>query len=428
MKSEIKEISQCEREIIITVDAEQASKDYYQILNKVKNHISLPGFRKGKAPLNLLEKNFGDYLKEEFFNKQIGNYYKTALEQSDLNPVSQGEATSIEWEKGKDLVACFRCEVMPEIKLHGYKELEIPFEPVEFKPEMIEATLEDFRKNMATETTADTPAREGDLLILEISLPGDDDKPARKIRREILLGENQYAAELNRKLTGASPDDQIISILFDSSASPPDREVDANFIDREFEITVKEVKRFILPELNDEFAADLEYESLSDLRSSVETELKAKIAKDNRSTLKENILQKLVEVNPFELPRSMVNRYAEDMALSYAKAYKTDVQKVMPLYQQIASFNLKSHYLLEEIKKLEKIEVTAEDREILISEAAENLKMDIEEYRKLYSKEIESADFNYTAEERKILKMIEESSKFVPYPRETDDKKKKKSK
>jgi FKBP-type peptidyl-prolyl cis-trans isomerase (trigger factor) len=87
------------------------------------------------------------------------------------------------------------------------------------------------------------------------------------------------------------------------------------------------------------------------------------------------------------------------------------------LYAQTAEFNIKSHYILEEIKKTEKVNVSESDKETMIIEAAKNLKMDMENYKKMYKKQIESEDFKHAIIESKLLKMIEENSKFIPYPK-----------
>ncbi|NQT65542.1 MAG: hypothetical protein HQ554_05130, partial [FCB group bacterium] len=145
MKTSIKETSQCVRELTITIEAENAITDYNKIVNQYKKYVAIPGFRKGKAPISMIEKSFGPQIKEEYYNQKLGEYYKEAIDTENIHPINQGEASDFDWEKGKDLVVTFKYEVMPEIKIENYKGLKIPFEPVKFKNEMVEATLDEYR-------------------------------------------------------------------------------------------------------------------------------------------------------------------------------------------------------------------------------------------------------------------------------------------
>ena len=128
MKTEVKEISQCIRELQVTVEAAETNSAYYSVLNKIKKMVAIPGFRKGKAPNSMIEQHYHEYIKDEFLNQQVGEYYKQALDELKLSPVNQGEATDVKWEKGSDLVATYRFEVFPEIELKKYTDLEIPFD------------------------------------------------------------------------------------------------------------------------------------------------------------------------------------------------------------------------------------------------------------------------------------------------------------
>ncbi len=420
MESKIIETSQCTRELTLKVSAEKALEDYKSVLNSLKKHVSIPGFRKGKAPVSIIERNYFDNIKEEFYNKKINDYYKQAIEENNIKPYNQGEATKIEWEKGKELVATFKFEIMPEIQVKKYKNLEIPYEKIKFKNDMVKATLEDFRNKMANIVDAEL-SNTSDKISATIKFLDEKGSTTKEIDREFILGENQYSKEFNKNLTNVKIGDEMETKLFSKNQKIEDKEIGDNIRDRNFLVKINELKRNILPELNDAFAKDLEYESLIDMKTKIEEELKIKIEKDNSEILKNAILSTLIEKNPFELPSSLINKYAETLAKSYADAYKIDVQKLIPLYAQTAEFNIKSHYVLEEIKKTEKVNVSESDKEAMIIEAAKNLKMDMENYKKMYKKQIESEDFEQAIIESKLLKMIEENSKFIPYPKKENE-------
>ncbi len=418
MKTSIKETSQCVRELTITIESKTAIADYNKIVNQFKKYVAIPGFRKGKAPISMIEKSFGPQIKDEFYNQKLGDYYKDAIDAEKIHPINQGEASEFEWEKGKDLVVTFKYEVMPEIKINKYKELKIPFEPVKFKKEMVEATLDEYRNKMATETPVET-AEIGTIIDATFKFLNKDDEVTKEVNRKFVLGENQYSKSLNTKLTGLKVDDEIKTKLFTKSQKSEDVDIDASIKDRDFFVKINAIKRKDIPKLDDDFAKDLEYDSLKDLNSKVEIELKAKIEEDNKNNMKSAVLAQLIDENTFELPQSIVKQVAENMAKPYAEAYKMELDQMTQMYMGVAEFNLKGHYLVEEIKKIEEIKISNEEKEEIIVKAAENVKMDIEKYKKMYKNQIESSDFIYAAEEDKVIELINKSSKFIALPKES---------
>jgi trigger factor len=417
VKIEIKDISESVKELTINIDAAEALKEYNKILMKFKNYVIIPGFRKGKAPVAMIERNYGEHAKEEFFNQKLGDYYKAAIDEKELKPVNQGEATKVEWEKGKDLKATFKYEVMPEITVEKYKGLKIPYEETKFKKDMVDATIEDFRLKMANEITSET-SEEGDIIKATIKFLDDNDEVTKEIEREFTLGANSYSKSFNEKLTSVKVEDEVRTKLFTKSQDSSDNEINSDLKDRDFLVKVISIKRKELPELNDDFAKDLEYDSLNDLREKVSEELKIRLKKENAERKHNAIITGLIEENPFEIPPSMIKKYAENMAKPYVDAYKMELEKILPMYMGMAEFNLKSHFILDELKKIEKVEITAEDKEEIIKESADNLKMELDKYKEMYKKQIESDDFKYAAEEKKLLDLLEMNSKFVPYPKE----------
>ncbi|MBT4331950.1 MAG: trigger factor, partial [Candidatus Cloacimonetes bacterium] len=402
MKTSIKETNQCVRELTITIESENAIIDYNKIVNQFKKYVAVPGFRKGKAPISMIEKSFGPQIKEEFYNQKLGEYYKEAIDTENIHPINQGEALDFEWEKGKELVVTFKYEIMPEIKVEKYKELEIPFEPVKFKKDMIDATLDEYRNKMATETPVEI-TENSNIIEATFKFLNEENEVTKEVNRKFILGENQYSKSFNTKLTGLKVDDEVKTKLFTKSQKSDDAEIDNSIKDRDFLVKINTIKRKDIPEINDDFAKDLEYDSLKDLNVKVEEELKGKIEEDNKNNMKSAVLAQLIEENAFELPASIVKQVAENMAKPYAEAYKMELDQMTQMYMGVAEFNLKGHYLIDEIKKIEEIKISDEEKEEIIKEAAENVKMDLEKYKKMYKKQIESSDFTYAAEEDKVI-------------------------
>jgi trigger factor len=275
---------------------------------------------------------------------------------------------------------------------------------------------------MATMEEVEGESEEGDTVEAVIKFLDDDGKVTKEVNRQFVIGDNVYCKNFNNKMTGIKAGTEVKTKLFTKSQKSEDEDIGENIKDREFLVEVKSIKRKILPELNDEFAKDLEYESVEEMRKQIEIELKKKLENDNEQEKKSAILNKLVEENPVEVPKSMVKYYAEQLAKPYAEAYKIDIEKIAPIYQQNAENDLKSHLIMQKIIEIENPEVTEKDMEITIEENAANMNMDVEKYKKMYKKQIESDDFQAAIKEKKIIKIIEESSKFVPLPKEEEKK------
>lgn len=417
MKIDIKNLAQCQKELVLTIDKDEALQEYNKVLRKFKNYVVIPGFRKGKAPLNLIERTYSEHAKEEFYNQKLGEYYKEAIDEKKEKPINQGELSDVKWEKGEELVATFIFEVMPEIKIEKYKNLEIPYEEVKFRKKMVDDTIEDFRQKTATEESVEI-AEKDDLITAQLKFLDDEENVTKQVQRQFTLDNNSYSKSFNNKMIGGKKGDEIITKLFTKTQDSDDKEIGSDIKDREFLVEITDIKRKILPELNDEFAKDLEYDSLADLKKKIEEELKKKLAKDNAERKRQSIASALVEANPLEVPKSMVKNYAENMAKPYAEQYKMDLDKIAPMYESVAEFQIINHFIIEELKKIEKIELSDEDKEAAIKEAAENLNMEIAKYKEMYKKQIESDDFKYALQEKKLMDMIENSCKFVPYPKE----------
>ena len=416
MKTEIKKVDACIRELTITVGSNKVLEDYNSSLNKLKKNIVVPGFRKGKAPLAMIERNYGDYLKDEFLNDKLKNYYEKAIDEIDIKPVNPGEFRKVDWEKGNDLVASFHFEIFPEIKITKYLNLEIPFEPYKFKKEMLNTRIEEFRHQLAIIIDSENPAENGNIISAKIKFLDDKEQVTKEIDREFILGDNPYSEEFNKNLNGKKIDDEIKTKLFDAEQESRDKDISSNIKNRDFLVSINSIKRKQLPEIDDDMAKDLEFESLQEMKAKITEDLKIRIEIENKKVLKDAIINKIIEENPMAVPPSMINNYAGDMAKSYSKSMKDDIEKMIPFFKENAEHNLKSYYLIQEILKKENIEISDEDKNAAIKQAAENMKMDIDKYQKMYKKQLESEDFSSQIKEKKLFEKIEKSSKFVPYP------------
>lgn len=408
MKIEVKNLENCMQELTITVPAETAEKDYKKIIGKYKNKVNIPGFRKGKAPISLIERNYGEYIKEEFLDDSTKKYFMKALDEEDIHPVSEAEPVKVEWDHDKDFVAVIKFEVMPEVEVKEYDGMEVEFEEREIKDSDVELFVERLRENMALTEIIETEIEKGYFVDLDITKEDSD----LNFQRKIEVGENIYSKDLNEKLIGKKTGDEFTSVIFDEKEEADSEEME-KFRGVVFNVKIGEVEKKELPEVNDEFAADLGHDNLEEMKEKLRKELEERNNAENIKQKHNAVLAKLVELNPVEIPRSMTIGYAKQLAEDAVKQYNIEMDQAVQLYMGIAEFNLKTFNLQNKLKEILKLEVTDEYKENILKEAAENMKMDLEEYKKMYKKQLESAEFIESIKDKMVLDYLVENSKFV---------------
>lgn len=413
MKREIKEIDQCTRELTITVESEKALEDYRKVLKKYQKLAAIPGFRKGKAPFSMVENMYGSYAQEEYVNEYMESYYQKALDEGDIQPVSAAEPVKVDWKKGQDFVAVFKFDVKPDFEIQKYLDLEIPFEEVVLTDEAVDHTIEEMRKKMGTIEEIKEEISNGDLVTISFTFPEMEGENKTPIEREIEVGNHQYIEALDDELIGRRAGEVVESILF---AEKEGEEKSNKFANQKARIEIKKVKTNVMPKLDDEFAKDADYENLAEMKEKIREELQADITRRNKETYDESVTYTLIKENPFKVPNALIESYAKDMAKPAADAYNIPIDKLLPQYRMMAEIQIKKFYILDKLKQIENIEVNENDLEEMITEAAMNLNISVEEYKEKYKAVIDGERFKDAIIDKKIYDLIKASSKTVPYP------------
>ncbi len=412
MKIEIKEIDASWRELTVTVEAEEAIKDYHIVVNQYKNRVRVPGFRPGKAPLRMVEQLFGKQFKEEFILKKAEDYYKLALDNNDLHPINEAEILSTDWEMGKDFVAVYKFQTIPAIVIQHYEGLEVPFIEAEFSEEMVVKTLKTMQEKLATQEEAEI-AETGNLIVADfVKVEPEKDIPTPlSFSREFILNDNIYTEEMNEKLSGLKAGDSVRSLIFNKGEEGEDEEEE--YRTSEFDITIRSIKRTVLPELNDEFARDAGFGSLEELRDNIIEDNKTQVAEQNEKNKQTAVEEALLDANPIEVPDSIIHKYANQLAEDAAKKYKVDKELLTNHFLPLAEHNIKLYYLMHKLTEILDIQVSEEDKEETIKKAAANLHIDVEEYKTLYAKQISDEDFEISIKDKKAMDYLIEKAVFV---------------
>ncbi len=400
MKTEVKTLSQCKQELTLTIDAATAMNDYRETLRELRKMAIIPGFRKGKAPLNMVEKMYGDTVTEHFIREKTEDYIKEALKNLSPPPVSAPVATDVKWEKQTDFVATFEYEAAPDVTIEKYENLEVTFEPRNADDSDVEKIIEDIRHRNGTREDSDKPLVNGDYAKVELTYAGKEEKP---LEREVEVGANQFGDEFNTAIAGAKVGDEFACDVFSD-----DNKTAAQF-------KVLNVQKMILPAIDDEFAKDMEFETIGEMKAKILEDIQKQAEMQNQQGKREAIFAALIAANPFEVPASQVEYFAMQMAQEQAKQYNMSPEQLVPMLRQIAEFQLKQMYLTNKLKEMWKLEATDEKKNALIAEAAANINLSIEEYTDKYKKFINTPDFDEKVIEAMLIEKLEKSAKFVAF-------------
>jgi len=182
-------------------------------------------------------------------------------------------------------------------------------------------------------------------------------------------------------------------------------------------LTIDSIKQKSLPEMDDEFAKDLDYENLEDMKIQVEKDLQSEVDKNNKQKLKEDIFSHLIDINEFEVPQTFVRNYVNEMMKPYAGQLDDQSrEQLYPMFEGNAIREVKKYYIIDKLKEEMDVVVDDEYRDNFITGLAENMNMTVEKYKKMYQERIENNEFDEAVKEAKLIDTIIERATFVPYP------------
>jgi len=363
------------REISVEVPAEEVTRETETLIAKYQKVARLPGFRAGHVPATIIRQRFKEDLKSDVVEALVPRYFRKEAEKLGLIPVSQPRVTDLHIHDGEPLRFKASFEIMPEIKVEGYKELRADHPEIDIKDEEVAEALNSIREQHATFTTVEgSPLGEGDFAQASMDgRPKDvDDKTQPVHMDEVLIeiGGKNTVPEFSANLRGANAGEtREFEVTYPEDAN------DNRLAGKTFVYTVKvhAIKQKSLPELNDEFAKELgEFTSLDQVRNQIHDNLLAERKHTAEREAKDKLVAELVKRNEFEVPESLVDRQidlrlerglralaAQGMKMEDMK--KMDLPRLRAGQRDQAVQDVKSSLLLDRIAELERIEVSDDE-------------------------------------------------------------------
>lgn len=304
------------RRMSITVPAERVQRTRRAVASQIAGRVRLPGFRPGKVPAGVLEKRFGPAIEQETLDRAIQDAYRDALQRENLTPISQGKVDNVKYEEGSDLSFDVEFEVRPELelaRLHGFTASR-PSTAV--GDEEVDNVLERLREDRATWQAAEEGAKPdlGNQVVVEITVLSDAGQEAENPEPRayrFVLGEGQAipAVEESIMTLSVGQEDEF-TVHF------PDDFPDEARRGQEQRLRIKllELRRRQLPEIDDELARSVgDFETLAALRERILSDLREDAERRAEAEVRRQLIDQIIEANPFDVPASMVERYLDHM-------------------------------------------------------------------------------------------------------------------
>ena len=382
MKIEIEDVDSCNKKIKFEIPHQEYDKKLKQYYKKLGMQVKVPGFRKGKVPMSLLEKQFGPDVKKEVLSNLISEELNKAIAEKDLRVIGQPHLLEVNAEEGTDISVSASIEVIPTAELKDYSGIELEMKIPRITDEEINQTIEGLRQRKAeTITVTDRPVQDKDLLKIDFtSKIGDEPFEGGKATDQIIqAGGGQLIEGLDKGMIGME-----IGETRDIQVQVPEdyhnKEIAGKDVD--FQIVLKGLQKQKLPDLNDEFAKHIEdknYESLEDMKQQVRLELEGYENKEARKALKKNLAEKITEQNPIVLPNGLLKEQVKFMvdqdnkkqdkktSLEHHAHDHDHVEEVTPEqidhYREPATKALQEELILDQLSRDLNTEVSKEELE-----------------------------------------------------------------
>ncbi|NLM10097.1 MAG: trigger factor [Clostridiaceae bacterium] len=398
MKSKVENVDKNVVKLTIEEDAQRFNESLRKAYQKTKGRFSIPGFRKGRAPMNLIEKYYGDNIfYEEAFNIICPDAYEAAIKEHNIIPVDAPELDIEQIGRDQNLIFTAKVTVKPEVKLGEYKGLPVEKEQVNITDEDVQKELEKIQdRNSRLVSVEDRPVQDKDIINIDFEgfIDGQLFEGGSSKGYTLVVGSNTFIPGFEEQLIGASLNQELdVNVTFPEDYHSEELKGKPAV----FKVRINEIKYKELPVIDDEFAQDVsEFDTLEEYKADIRKKLE-KDAQDAAERKYENeLVKKAVENAEVDIPEVMVERQINNimqrlnMTLlyqgmdlnTYLNMMGIDEKTMRDDYRERALEEVKTQLVLEKISQAEKVEASDEEVEAEIAEMAKNYNQNAEDFKK----------------------------------------------
>ena len=403
MSLQVENLEKNMAKLTIEVPASEFEKALQSAYNKQKKSISVPGFRKGKVPRQMVEKMYGpEIFYEDAANELIPTAYEEELKNCDLEIVSRPTVDIVQIKKGENFIFTAEVAVKPEVTLGEYKGMEVDKTSTRVTQKEVEAKIkEEAEKNARTVTVEGRPVQDGDEVILDFEgfVDGEAFEGGKGENYPLTIGSGSFIPGFEEQLVGAEAEKEVeVKVTFPEEYHAEELKGK----DAVFKCTVHEIKEKQIPEIDDEFAAEVsEFDTLDEYKADVKAKIKEQKENEGKQKKEDQAVEKAVANAAMEIPeamideqvRQMVNEFAQNMQYQgisfeqYCQITGMTLEKIQEETRPQAVKRIETRLVLEAIAKAENIEVTEERLDEEIKKMAESYNMEADKLKELMGEE-----------------------------------------
>jgi trigger factor len=419
IRVEVAEEKGCRRVISVEITPERFKGERSRVLKEMVKEVALPGFRKGKVPVDIVEKRFADEIRSEAIRSILPLAYEHVIVENSLEPVGDPEFRDVK-ALGDDPLSFTVCvEVFPRFEIGEYRGIKVEAEEPVVTDEDVEEVIGNLQERSADFIKVDRPAAAGAVVTLDftpIGIDGTVDVKSRVNNYPVQLGSGQIFPAFEEAIQGKGVGESG-KVDVDYPADYKPERLAGKKIGYEF--TVNDVREKQVPPLNDEFAAkvDTRFKTLIELREDVRARLLEEKTKEERRKREEHAMDLIIERNPFDIPRTMQDRFMKELrAEDERRREEAGVEKeqseekrkqIDEFFDRVALRNIKRYFVMERIAEKEGIDVSEADVDKEFQQIADENGRQIEDVKKLFIKDHERvANLKSRLRERKIFEII----------------------
>lgn len=424
MEINVEQLGTLERKLSVNIPKEKVDETYKMIYQSIQKQYSAPGFRKGKVPLNVIKSKFKDKVDQDALEYLIGPAWAQALQDHKLQPVMNPNFQHENVKEGAEFSFTATFEVKPEIELKQIEGIKVKKEKITIDDKQIDDVIENLRKNKGTEKTVeeDREAKMGDVAVIDFEgfIDGEALEGGKGEDHSLELGSNQFIPGFEEGVVGMKKGvEKEITLKFPEEYHA----ADIAGKDVTFKVTVKELKEMELPDVNDEFAKLVgDHENVEALRTSIRETLTQHEERRVKDELKSRLMQKLVDLNPVEVPSSLK---VEQKKLLIQDSQMRMQQQGVPadeITKQIAEsdsefdksseFIIQSSYLISEIADKQEIKSTPEAFNSFIQDRALEIGIPAEQLASYYNNKDARSRVDFQILEEQVMNFVIEKAEI----------------
>jgi len=428
LEYKINDITDSEREVEVTLPYDEIKNDIKTEVKKQTKNLQIPGFRKGKVPLTMLKKMYGDALEYEASEKVANNKFWDIAKEKSLKPIGQPQLVDIQFNPNENLSFKVRYEILPELDVNNYKELEIELPDFTVRDEDINYEIERILKaNAAYEETDVVGEDKNYILNVEVQRVDKDGNPFEDSKPEVIdidLSNEKVNTEILSNSKGKKPGESFSFSFKDEHTHKVDDKEEKHVVEYFYNAKINSIKKINLPPLNEELIKKVTKDKLSteeELRDGIRKDIQAYYDQRTDEILRNKLLQQIVDNNDFIPPQTMVKNVLDDLVKQQEEQIKKsgykkfDRKSAESNLEKSAELEVKWFLIKNAIIKKENISVNYEDLQELAKKDAETTGLPEDKLINYYKTSgiqerlLDKKLFDFLKEQTKIKKVNPES-------------------